>query len=872
MNFLVIDGNSFLFRAFYGIKLLTAKDGHYTNAIFGFMNIFLSLIEQTEPGAVAVAFDTSTPTFRHNMFDGYKAGRKKMPPELAEQIEPLKKILRAYGCTIIECPGFEADDILGTLSHSYHGGKCYVATGDRDSLQLVSDNVSVLLTTTKLGKTHTVEYTPDVLFEEYGLTPSQMIELKALQGDNSDNIPGVAGIGPKTAGELIKKYKSIEAIYENTDALETTASVKAKLVSGKENAFLSKTLGTINLSAPIETDVSAYILKEQDKEELKNQLAYHEMFKLLSRLGLDKNDNGIKIKKDELKSNITLRLIASSELADITADSKEIFFTTLFAENELKAVSITDEKNVYIVENTDLFFMSAVGDLLRNQSIKKYVCNAKELYKYCFMNNIELNNVVFDTTLAAYLLNPNTSDFSLNVLALSYNIPFSDLSFVDNDANAFFDANADFCNNAAVFMLLSRRLEALIDDNNQKELLGGIEIPLAKVLSSMEIEGIAVDIKGIEDYSEVLEAKAKELEVKVFDLAGETFNINSPKQLGIVLFEKLNLPGKKKTKSGYSTSADVLEGLAEDYPIVAYILEYRTFSKLKSTYCDGLLKSVDSDGRIRTTFNQTETKTGRLSSTEPNLQNIPVRTAAGREFRKFFKAKDGFCIVDADYSQIELRVLAAIADDTNMLEAFNSGTDIHSVTASKVFDVPLENVTSELRSKAKAVNFGIVYGIGAFSLSKDIKTTRSEADSFIKAYLALYGGVDKYMKECIVAAKENGYVETLLHRRRYLPELSSSNGMIRAFGERVARNMPIQGTAADIIKLAMIKVYDELKINVPEAKLIMQVHDELLIECPENKAQEVSEILVREMENAIQLKVKLSVEAAVGKTWYEAKG
>ena len=872
MNFLVVDGNSFLFRAFYGIKLLTAKDGHYTNAIFGFMNIFLSLIEQTEPGAVAVAFDTSTPTFRHNMFDGYKAGRKKMPPELAEQIEPLKKILRAYGCTIIECPGFEADDILGTLSHAYNEGKCYVATGDRDSLQLVSDNVSVLLTTTKLGKTHTVEYTPAVLLEEYGLTPCEMIELKALQGDNSDNIPGVAGIGPKTAGELVRKYKNIEAIYENIDTLEATASVKNKLIAGKENAFLSKTLGTINLSAPIETDVSAYLLKEQNKEELKNQLAYHEMFKLLSRLGLDKNDNGSKIKKDELKSNITLKVIASSELTDICSSCEEIFFTALFDEGELKAVSITDEQNVYIVENTDLFFISAVGAVLSNQSIKKYVCNAKELYKYCFVNNIELNSVVFDTTLAAYLLNPNTSDFSLNVLALSYNIPFADLNFADNEANAFFDENADFCNNTAVFMLLSRRLEALIDDNNQKELLTGIEIPLAKVLSSMEIEGIAVDIKGIEDYSKLLEEKAKELENKVFELAGETFNINSPKQLGVVLFEKLNLPGKKKTKSGYSTSADVLEGLAEDYPIVSYILEYRTFSKLKSTYCDGLIKAVEDDGRIRTTFNQTETKTGRLSSTEPNLQNIPVRTAVGREFRKFFKAKDGFSIVDADYSQIELRVLAAISDDVNMIDAFNSDTDIHSVTASKVFGVPLSEVTSELRSKAKAVNFGIVYGIGAFSLSKDIKTTRSEAESFIKSYLSLYSGVDRYMKDCIVSAKENGYVETLLHRRRYLPELSSSNGMIRAFGERVARNMPIQGTAADIIKHAMIKVYDELKSNIPEAKLIMQVHDELMIECPEDKADDVAQILVREMENAIQMKVKLSVEAAVGKTWYDAKG
>ncbi len=872
MNFLVIDGNSFLFRAFYGIKLLTAKDGHYTNAIFGFMNIFLSLIEQTNPQAIAVAFDTDKPTFRHNMFDSYKAGRKKMPPELAEQIEPLKKILRAFGCTIIECPGFEADDILGTLSHAYNNGKCYVATGDRDSLQLVADNVSVLLTTTKLGKTHTVEYTPAVLLEEYGLLPSEMIELKALQGDNSDNIPGVAGIGPKTAGELIKKYKSIEAIYENIDTLEVTASVKNKLIAGKENAYLSKTLGTINLSAPIETDVSAYMLKEQDKEELKNLLAYHEMFKLLSRLGLDKNENGIKIKKDELKTNITLKRIASSELVNITKNCEEIFLTVLFDGNELKAISLTDEKNVYILEKTDLFFISTVADLLSNERIKKYVCNAKELYKYCFINNIVINNVVFDTTLAAYLLNPNTSDFSLNVLALSYNISFAHLDFTDNEAKAYFEENTDFCNNAAVFMLLSRRLEALINDNNQHELLSGIEIPLAKVLSSMEIEGISVDTKGIEDYSKILEAKAKELEAKIFELAGEKFNINSPKQLGVILFEKLNLPGKKKTKSGYSTSADVLEGLASDYPIVAYVLEYRTFSKLKSVYCDGLLKAVEADGRIRTTFNQTETKTGRLSSTEPNLQNIPVRTAIGREFRKFFKAKDGFCIVDADYSQIELRVLAAIADDKNMLDAFNNDIDIHSVTASKVFDVPLGEVTSELRSKAKAVNFGIVYGIGAFSLSKDIKTTRSEAESFIKSYLSLYNGVDKYMKECIVSAKENGYVETLLHRRRYLPELSSSNGMIRAFGERVARNMPIQGTAADIIKLAMIKVYKELEKKIPEAKLIMQVHDELIIECPENNAQEVAEILVREMENAVDIKVKLSVEAAVGKTWYEAKG
>lgn len=874
MKYLVIDGNSIINRAFYGIRLLNAKDGHFTNALYGFMNILLSLDDKYSPDAVIVAFDVHQPTFRHNMYSEYKAGRKSPPPELLEQFEPLKVLLKAYGCTVVECPGFEADDILGTLSVSVEKDDlCYIATGDRDSLQLISDNVFVLLTTTKMGKTQTVEYDKKLLLEEYGVSPDGMIELKALQGDSSDNIPGVAGIGPKTAGELIKKYVTIDKIYDDLESIEASAGVKNKLEAGKESAFFSRKLGTIAKDAPIATDMKSYLSSQRDSKALLRELARHEMFKLISKLKLDdeKSDalSSGKVFAEEIKTNFS---VTDTETAEKLCNSCEkIYIKIAFSGNTPDFIGIVTDDKIIAVENNSLFFTSFIKNLLESDT-EKVTDDSKKLYSFCLSQNIKLKNVVFDITLAAYLLDVNSSDYSIQSLSLSYSVNTVIPEITDEYSNRFFEENKPFCESLTLIKVLSDRLIAIINERKQYSLLKDIEIPLAEVLASMEQIGMKVDADGIKQFSAMLTAKTAEIEKAIYDIVGEEFNINSPKQLGIILFEKLGLPAKKKTKTGYSTNAEVLESLAEEYPIVSLILEYRTYTKLKSTYCDGLLKTVDSDDRVRCTFNQTETRTGRLSSLEPNLQNIPVRTPLGREMRKFFIARDGYKIIDADYSQIELRVLAALSDDKNMIDAFNSDVDIHSVTASKVFGVPISEVTGELRSKAKAVNFGIVYGIGAFSLSKDIKSTRAEADSFIKSYLALYSSVSSYMDKCIADAKENGYSETLFGRRRYLPELSSSNGMLRSFGERVARNMPIQGTAADIIKIAMIRVYNRLKADYPDSHLIMQVHDELMAEAPERDAEAVAAIVKEEMENAVKLSVKLSVDSAIGESWYDAKG
>lgn len=873
MKYLIIDGNSIINRAFYGIKLLNAKDGHFTNALFGFMNILLHLDEKYSPDAVIVAFDVHQPTFRHNMYSEYKAGRKSPPHELLEQFEPLKVLLKAYGCTIIECPGYEADDILGTLSVSI--GKedyCYIATGDRDSLQLISNNVSVLLTTTKMGKTQTVEYDEKLLLEEYGVSPKGMIEIKALQGDSSDNIPGVAGIGPKTAGELIKKYGTIDAVYENINNLGVTPGVVKKLTEGKESAFFSRTLGTISLSAPINTNVTDYLDAKRDSKALFAELTKHEMFKMIERLNLKSEITEERLSDAFLSEPQTVTVsVEQYQNIDINGlSSSRLCIVTEFDAERLIHIALISDKKVTIIENSDLFFNDFLKKLF-SSATEIVTDDCKKLFSYFVRNSIPADNIISDIKLSAYLLDVNSSDYSVQTLALSYNVKPSLPAFENDFSEEFYNENKSFCESALLMNLLNRRLDTIIEERNQTSLLRDIEIPLSYVLCEMEYNGMKVDVQGIMDFSEVLSARISETENKIYEIAGEKFNINSPKQLGVILFEKLKLPAKKKTKTGYSTGADVLEALADEYPIVSLILEYRTYAKLKSTYCDGLLKAVSADNRVRCTFNQTETRTGRLSSTEPNLQNIPVRTALGREMRKFFIAEDGYEIVDADYSQIELRVLAALSNDKNMIDAFNNDTDIHSVTASKVFGVPLQEVSSELRSKAKAVNFGIVYGIGAFSLAKDIKTSRAEADSFIKSYLALYSSVQAYMDNCISSAKEKGYSETLFKRRRYLPELSSSNGMLRSFGERVARNMPIQGTAADIIKIAMIRVYKRLRSDYPNARLIMQVHDELMAEAPINEVQAVAAIIKEEMENAVELSVKLSVDAATGKSWYDAK-
>lgn len=884
MKLLVIDGNSIINRAFYGIKLLTTKDGKFTNGIYGFLNILIKLRDEVNPDTVAVAFDLKEPTFRHKMYDGYKAGRKGMPPELASQMPLLKELLSFLGYKYVEVPGFEADDILGTMSRvcsESAENECYIATGDRDSFQLIRDNVTVILPSTKMGRTVTTYCTPEYISENYGVTPPQMIEIKALQGDSSDNIPGVAGVGEKTAGALISKYGNIDYIYDHIDELEIKEGLRQKLIKDKDNAFLSRTLGTICLEVPMDTDLSHYKVSDGDFGAAARLLSSLEMFGMIDKLGLrDETDtfsasgevtkkNGEKFEKISAPVYHTdfsqiLMLLEKTHKAYFVCD----FETGNFGEKKptVKRVYFTVDASAHIIdlESAENNAVMAFDNFLKDGSIKKYTDNSKSLYAYAYANGFEVSNICLDTSLAGYILNPSANAYDPVRLLAEYGQKV-------NLKVPPIDSDNEQVKNVLALGVVSDYILSLIDSNNQADLLA-MEISLAEVLASMEQTGFLVDTDGLMEYGKVIGARVSEMTERIYSECGFEFNLNSPKQLGEALFEKLGLPAKKKTKSGYSTSADVLESLAEEYPVVADILEYRTVQKLKSTYCDGLANCVAKDGRIHSTLNQTETRTGRISSTDPNLQNIPVRKPLGSELRKFFTAKPGYALVDADYSQIELRVLAHMADDENMIAAFESGEDIHKITASQVFGVPLSEVTHTIRSNAKAVNFGIVYGIGAHSLGKNIGVPYKEADAYIKGYLHNFSGVDAYMKNVVEEAKKDGYVKTLYERRRYLPELTSSNHMLRAFGERVARNMPIQGTAADIIKIAMIKVYNRLKSENLDAKLIMQVHDELIVEAREDIADKVCAVVKEEMENACALKVALLCDAHVGKTWYEAKG
>lgn len=841
MKLLALDGNSIINRAFYGIKLLTTKDGRYTNAVYGFINILNRLIETEKPDGVAVAFDLKKPTFRHKMYGEYKAGRKGMPNELAQQLPVMKEWLTLAGYTCIECETYEADDILGTLSAlcEKRGDECVIATGDRDSLQLISDSTRVLLAATKMGKPEIINYDKAALYEKYGLTPDEMIELKSLMGDSSDNIPGVAGVGEKTATDLISRFHSIDYIYENLDTIDIKEGVRKKLESGKESAYLSRELGTICKAAPINGDISSYKTRPRDTAGLSRLMTSLEFFKLMEKMGLTPDSGSLQTAldfSDSKKFSVTEE-ITPTDTADIYSENGEYYL-------------ISDGKVSKADENT-------VKNVLADGAVKKRVYDYKTLYK----SYPDLDGVVFDAMLAAYLINPSASSYSVERLISEYASPAPEL---EGEYDGAFK-------NACLFSVCCDRLEKELRETNQRKLLDEIELPLARVLGDMELCGFLVDKNGLKALSQELKERIEVIENEIYSLVGYEFNLNSPKQLGVALFEKLGLPAKKKTKSGYSTNAEVLEELRYAHPVVNLLLEYRKLSKLKSTYADGLQECIADDGRIHSTFNQTEARTGRISSLEPNLQNIPVRTEEGRRLRAYFIAPEGRALCDADYSQIELRVLASIAGDKNMIEAFNTGTDIHTVTASQVFGLPVDMVTPELRSRAKAVNFGIVYGIGAFSLSKDIGVTRAEADRYIKNYLATYPSVAAYMEKTIENAKKDGFVTTLYGRRRRLPELSSSNGNLRAFGERAARNAPIQGTAADIIKLAMIRVFDKLKTDIPTAKLILQVHDELIVECDERDSEMVCRLLETEMENAAHLAVRLTADAHSGKNWLEAK-
>lgn len=863
MRLLVVDGNSIVNRAFYGIKMLTTKDGRFTNGIYGFLSILIKLKEECSPDKAAIAFDLKEPTFRHKMYDGYKAGRKGMPPELASQMPVLKELLGYLGYTVVEKAGYEADDILGTLSaHTKGDDKCFIATGDRDSLQLVSDNTTVLLASTKMGKAVTVHYDKEKLKEDYGVEPKQMIEIKALMGDSSDNIPGVAGIGQKTAGDLIQKYGDIDYIYAHLDELDIKKGVHDKLAAGKDSAYLSRKLGTICLDAPIDLDFDSYTIKDPDAFKSINMLVSLEMFGMIEKLGLSNENVPVQAKEEEKSETVLLK--EERDLPKLLGEihnEKKAYFVAIFEKNDIVGFVFRLENALKYVPSDCLDFSSFTKQFFEFDC-EKYTSDIKKIYKYCLSRGITLKNVSFDTSLAGYILNPSANDYGIDRLSQEYGVAKNDIDCADN-----LKALAEDCDRLP---RLCEKLGALIEENGQHDLMYDIELPLSEVLASMENEGFLVDSDGISEFGKELDVKIGDIVDRIFAQIGFEFNLNSPKQLGAALFETLGLPCKKKTKSGYSTSADVLEELADDYPIVADILEYRTLAKLKSTYCDGLLKVIADDGRIHSTLNQTETRTGRISSQDPNLQNIPVRSELGREMRKFFVAKDGYTLLDADYSQIELRVLAHIAGDKNMTDAFNSGADIHTITASQVFNMPPQIVTPLMRTRAKAVNFGIVYGIGAFSLAKDIGVTRKEADAYIKGYLSNFDGVDKYMKDVVSKAREDGYVSTLFSRRRYLPELTASNKMLQSFGERVARNMPIQGTAADIIKIAMVRVYTRLKNENMRSKLIMQVHDELIVEAAEDEKEKAAAILSEEMRNACKMNIELIADVGEGKTWYQA--
>ena len=850
MKLMILDGNSIVNRAFFGVRMLNAPDGTPTNAVYGFLTILQRLLEDQKPDAVCVSFDLKAPTFRHKAYDGYKAQRKGMPEELVVQIPILKQVLDAMGIRRYELEGYEADDILGTVAAvcEKNNWECRIVTGDKDSLQLISDTTSVVHVKSRMGQTETILYTPEVFREEYGFPPRGIVDLKALMGDSSDNIPGVPGVGEKTAMDLMRRYGSLEAIYRYLDGLEVKEGVRKKLREGEESAKLSYWLATILRDVPLEF---------RPEDALWDHNYQPELFELMKRLGFHKF-----IEKWGLQETIPLvqnpgdrmpRVSVPAEcsleaLADrLDGDSR---FSVYPAEG-LDHIELCDGQTVY-----DLQWNECGDDyrgfLRKLFSVKEKLIahDVKDLMLLLLKDGLPLDAFCFDTALAGYLLDATASDYSLSRLTMGY------LGSERNGAEAIWKLYEPLC----------VKLRTL----GMEELYQKAEMPLCRVLAEMEDAGFLVDRKALYEFGESLNAGIAQLQESIWRQAGHNFNILSTKQLGTVLFEELMLPSGKKTKTGWSTSADVLDKLKGKHPIVDEILEYRMLTKLKSTYADGLLKVISADGRIHTSFQMTVTDTGRLSSREPNLQNIPIRKQLGAQIRKMFVAAPGMCLVDADYSQIELRLLAHISDDKNMQEAFLSGEDFHAVTASKVFNLPLQDVNSVLRSRAKAVNFGIVYGISAFSLAQDIGVYPNEAKAFMETYLEKYHGVRDYMKAVVDKAKEDGYVSTIFGRRRALPELKSSNFNVRSFGERVALNMPIQGTAADIIKIAMVRVHRRLHDEGLRGRLILQVHDELIVECPEEEREQVSAILKDEMENAVKLNVPLTVEVKSGHSWAEA--
>ena len=862
---LILDSNSILNRAFYGVRYLSAKDGTPTNAIYGFLNILLKLIKEQEPDYICAAFDVKAPTFRHKQYEGYKAQRKPMPEGLAAQMPLAKDVLRAMGVTILEKEGYEADDIIGTVARLCEESEisCFIATGDKDDLQLASDKTKVILTVTKSGYNETIIYDDKAVKEKYHVTPTEFIDVKALMGDPSDNIPGVKGVGEKTAMSLIEKHHSIEYIYENIDGIGLKGAMLQKMKDGREMAFMSKELATINRNTPIEFNAEKCVFDGfENNGELYEILKRLELNSIIKKLDLSGGDN--------VKENEDIFKDFSYKVGDKNMISGDKVTVVLdFDGDNISSAAVGVGNNAVVLNEQD-----DIKELLEDDSIAKVMFDVKEAIVK-LNGRIDIKNISDDTAIAAYLVDPAKNEYTIEKLTSEYfgtvieKPEVKQLSLLDDVET---DRSEYLAKCAVALGVLNDRIGDKIKENGQEKLYQEVELPLVTVLAHLEINGFLVDDNQLKKFADKLGEKIDALTNEIYMLAGEEFNINSPKQLGVILFEKLELKPVKKTKTGYATNADVLEKLRDKHPIVNFIMEYRQLAKLKSTYCDGLTAVVNPNThRIHSVFTQTVTVTGRLSSTEPNLQNIPTRTELGREIRKMFVAKDGYVLVDADYSQIELRVLAHIANDETMINAFRNNEDIHAVTASQVLGIPLEDVTKEQRSSAKAVNFGIVYGIGEFSLAQDLHISVKEAKAYIESYLEKYHGVRNYMESIKEQAKKDGYVKTMLNRIRYIPELKSPNYNIRQFGERVALNTPIQGTAADIIKLAMVRVDNRLINEGLKSKLILQVHDELIVEAHKDEVDKVKQILSEEMQGAMELNVPLKVDMSTGHSWYDAK-
>ena len=885
MKLMILDGNSIVNRAFYGIRMLNAPDGTPTNAVFGFLTILRRLLELEKPQALAVTFDLKDPTFRHKQYDGYKAQRKPMPEELAVQMPILKEVLDQMGVRRMELSGWEADDLLGTVSRicERDGWQCSIVTGDKDSFQLITDASHVIHVKSRMGKTETIDYSPDVFREEYGFDPVRMVDLKALMGDTSDNIPGVPGIGEKTAMDLLHRFGTLEQIYADLDALDIKPGVKKKLTEGRESAELSYDLATIRCDAPIEFRPQDALWDHDYQSGLYDLFLRLGFTKFIEQWNLRPGDDAPQSERFEgVCESFPLHTQDQVESAARMLQEKDAAFYWCLPDLDFVAVDMDTPDGgagYYLTRDSYSGDYDAALRLLFDPAIAKVGHNIKDLQRALLNLDVPAEGWVFDTALAAYLLDATAGSYEVPRLCVTYCgfEPYradgnadGQLSLLDHANQTAAEAVAERLSLAAALACLREAMTEKLEALGMMRLYREIELPLCPVLARMEQAGFLVDREALKAFGDSLTADIDRLQKSIWTHAGEEFNIQSPKQLGHVLFETLMLPAGKKTKTGWSTNADVLEKLRGKHPIVEEILDYRTLTKLKSTYADGLLKEISSDGRIHTSFQMTVTATGRLSSTEPNLQNIPIRRPQGAEIRKMFVASPGKTLVDADYSQIELRLLAHISGDETMIGAFQSGTDIHTVTASQVFGVPVEEVTSLMRSRAKAVNFGIVYGISAFSLAQDIGVFQNEAKAYMDNYFAKYHGVREYMDAIRAQAKQDGFVTTLFGRRRDLPEIRSSNFNMRSFGERVALNMPIQGTAADIIKLAMVRVDERLRSERLQGRLLLQVHDELIVECPESEAERVRLLLKEEMEHVVNYSVPLIVDAKTGKTWAEA--